>query len=422
MEVSVPPAVPIGTGSKTIADLLPLAAEQYGEQAALRHKVGDEWVDISYAELGTVAREIALGLVDLGLRPGDKVSICAHTRPEWTEACFGILTAGGVLVTIYQTNSAEECQYVLAHSDSRMVFVEDGEQLAKIRSVEARLPAARADRSSSTRATRELGDALSLDDAARARPRAATPSEWEARYSAVTPDDLCVYIYTSGTTGPPKGCLLTHRNYRTIVSSTVAESVLEDGDSCYLFLPLAHAFAVLIQFVAARPRRDARLLVARPAEDHRRADGGQPDLLPVGAADVREDLHARDHERARQGAAAAGRRASASRCASCRTRASRSRSELQAGLRQGRGGAVQERPRAVRLQHQGVRDRRGADRRGDPALLLRLRRAGDGGLRHDRDGHRRHRQPRPRRAASASARSASRSTASRCGSPTTARC
>jgi long-chain acyl-CoA synthetase len=237
----------IGTGSKTIADLLPLAAEQFGEQAALRHKVGDGWVDTSYAELGTIAREIALGLVDLGLQPGDKVAICAHTRPEWTEACFGILTAGGALVTIYQTNSAEECQYVLEHSDSRAVFVEDGEQLAKIRSVEDQCPRLQhvvvfepgdAD----------LGDALSLA-ALRERGRGRDVSEWEARYSAVTPDDLCVYIYTSGTTGPPKGCLLTHRNYRTIVSSTVAESVLEDGDSCYLFLPLAHAFAVLIQFV-----------------------------------------------------------------------------------------------------------------------------------------------------------------------------
>ena len=119
-----------GTGSKTIADLLPLAVKKYGDKPAQRYKVGDDWADSSYAELGEAVKEVALGLVDLGIQPGDKVSILAHTRPEWTHACFGILTAGGTLVTIYQTNSPEECQYVLEHSDSRAIFVEDAEQLA----------------------------------------------------------------------------------------------------------------------------------------------------------------------------------------------------------------------------------------------------------------------------------------------------
>jgi len=125
-----------GTGSKTIADLLPLAVRKYGDKPAQRRKVGEEWVDSSYTELGEVVREVALGLVDLGIQRGDKVSILAHTRPEWTQACFGILTAGGTLVTIYQTNSPAECQYVLEHSDSRAVIVEDKDQLAKIRQVE----------------------------------------------------------------------------------------------------------------------------------------------------------------------------------------------------------------------------------------------------------------------------------------------
>src|ERR687892_493739 len=129
-----------GTGSKTIADLLPKAAERYGGKPAQRYRSGDDWVDVSYEEFGVVVREVALGLVDLGIEPGDKVSILAHTRPEWTHACFGILTAGGTLVTIYQTNSPEECQYVLHHSDSRAVFVEDPEQLAKVREVEGDCP------------------------------------------------------------------------------------------------------------------------------------------------------------------------------------------------------------------------------------------------------------------------------------------
>src|SRR5215211_2374340 len=129
-----------GTRSKTIADLMPLAASQFAERPALKRKVGDEWVATSYEELGRTVREIALGLVDLGLAPGDKVSILAHTRPEWTEACFGVLCAGATAVTIYQTNSPEECHYVLEHSESRAVIVEDAEQLAKVREVEDRLP------------------------------------------------------------------------------------------------------------------------------------------------------------------------------------------------------------------------------------------------------------------------------------------
>jgi long-chain acyl-CoA synthetase len=237
----------VGTGSKTMADLLPLAAERYAEQSALRFKQGDSWVDVSYAELGIAAREVALGLVDLGLQPGAKVSILSHTRVEWTQACFGILSAGGVLVTIYQTNSAEEVEYVLAHSDSHAVFVEDAEQLAKIREIEDRC-AALEQVIVFEPGDAELGDAITLDDL-RSRGRSRDAAEWEARYGAVAPDDICIYIYTSGTTGPPKGCLLSHRNYRSITDAAVADSVLQGGDSCYLFLPLAHAFAVLVQFL-----------------------------------------------------------------------------------------------------------------------------------------------------------------------------
>jgi long-chain acyl-CoA synthetase len=235
-----------GTGSKTIADLLPLAVEKYGDAPAQRFKVGDDWRDRSYAELGEVVREVALGLIDLGIEPGEKISILAHTRPEWTHACFGILTAGATLVTIYQTNLPEECQYVLQHSDSRAVLVEDAEQLAKVREVEGDCPELRhvivLDPGDA-----DLGDAITLD-ALRERGRGRDASDWRQRYEAVSPEDICLYIYTSGTTGPPKGCLLSHANYRAITDAVVEDSVIEGGDSTYLFLPLAHAFAILIQF------------------------------------------------------------------------------------------------------------------------------------------------------------------------------
>jgi long-chain acyl-CoA synthetase len=272
MEAVTAGAAAAGTGSKTIADLLPLAAKKYADRPAQRYKVGDEWVDVTYAELGEAVRETSLGLVDLGLEPGDKVSILAHTRPEWTHACFGILTAGGALVTIYQTNSPEECQYVLSHSDSRAVFVEDAEQLEKVRKVHHDCPELRHIIVMDP-AGAELGDdAISLDDL-RERGRGRDESEWEARYEAVTPDDMCLYIYTSGTTGPPKGCLLTHANYRAITDSVAKQSVLEGGDVSYLFLPLAHAFAILIQFgsfdlgvTVAYWSRDPKMIIADIAQ------------------------------------------------------------------------------------------------------------------------------------------------------------
>jgi long-chain acyl-CoA synthetase len=260
-----------GTGSKTIADLLPLAVEKYGDAPAQRFKVGEEWADRSYAALGEVVKEVALGLIDLGIQPGEKISILAHTRPEWTHACFGILTAGGTLVTIYQTNSPEECQYVLHHSDSRAVFVEDGEQLAKIREIEGNCPELKhvivLDPGDA-----DLGDALTLDTL-RERGRGREAAEWKQRYEAVSPDDICLYIYTSGTTGPPKGCLLSHANYRAITDAVVEDSVIEGGDSTYLFLPLAHAFAILIQFATfelgatiAYWSRDPKMIIADIAQ------------------------------------------------------------------------------------------------------------------------------------------------------------
>jgi long-chain acyl-CoA synthetase len=247
MEVGTVSAVEASTGSKTMADMVGLAAAQRGDRTALLHKQGDDWVEISYAELGAIVKEIALGLADLGVDKGDRVSILSHSRPEWTYANFAILASGATSVSIYQTNSPEECRYVLEHSESRAVFVEDGEQLVKIREVQDELPKLEfvivlepGDA--------ELGDAIPLTEL-RERGRGRDESEYDERVASVTPDDTCVYIYTSGTTGPPKGCVLTHGNYRQVTSMTQQTGTLQEGEIVYLFLPLAHSFALLIQYV-----------------------------------------------------------------------------------------------------------------------------------------------------------------------------
>src|SRR3954471_24009317 len=129
-----------GTKSATLADLLPLSAQVYGSAPAVCFKQNDEWVRRSFAEVLETVRPLSLGLIDLGVAKGDKVSILANTRPEWTYADFAALSAGAVVVPIYQTNSAEECQYVLENSDARAVVVEDAEQLTKVRAVRDRCP------------------------------------------------------------------------------------------------------------------------------------------------------------------------------------------------------------------------------------------------------------------------------------------
>jgi long-chain acyl-CoA synthetase len=129
-----------GTHSATLADLLPRAAEMYAEMPAIRFKDGEEWVSRTFGQVEEIVRPLALGLVGLGVEKGDKVSILGNTRPEWTYCDFAALSIGAVVVPIYQTNSPEECRYVLDNSDSKVVVVEDAEQLEKVRQVRDQLP------------------------------------------------------------------------------------------------------------------------------------------------------------------------------------------------------------------------------------------------------------------------------------------
>src|ERR687896_2765134 len=167
-------AAPESTGSRTIADLMGLAAERFGDRIAVTFKRGDEWAEVSYRVLGDIVSEIARGLIDLGLAPGDRAAVLCTTRPEWTYASFAIASAGGVVVPIYPTNSPEECEWVAGNSESRFIFCEDAGQVAKITQVRERLPDLEAvfviDPSGN------VGDAIPVDDL-RERGRARDAAE-----------------------------------------------------------------------------------------------------------------------------------------------------------------------------------------------------------------------------------------------------
>jgi long-chain acyl-CoA synthetase len=234
-----------GVASKTVADLLPMAVREHGHRRAVTYKEegAAEWTSKSYSEIGEIVQRLSLGLMDLGIVKGDKVSILANTRPEWSYFDFAALTAGATVVPIYQTNSPDECQYVLENSDAKAVIVEDAEQLAKIREVRDRCPALE----HVILMTGEADDAISADDLAE-RGASHDAAEWEERWGSVTPADICTFIYTSGTTGPPKGCVISHGNYRSMLDMVLDVGVLGDDEVTYLYLPLAHSFALLIQF------------------------------------------------------------------------------------------------------------------------------------------------------------------------------
>jgi long-chain acyl-CoA synthetase len=247
MEAGTTPAQ--GTGSRTIADLCAKAAEQFGDRVAVKHKADGAWQDVTYARVGEIVEEIGLGLIALGVQPGERVAILANTRPEWAYVSFAISAAAGVVVPIYPTNSPEECEWVAGNSEAVVVVCEDATQVAKVVAVRDRLPALR--KIVVIDPSGEVADAISLDDV-RGRGERRDAHLLADRTAAIGPDDPYTFIYTSGTTGPPKGCVLTHGNYRSVLDMVGERGLFNTGDDLvYLFLPLAHAFALLILLGAA---------------------------------------------------------------------------------------------------------------------------------------------------------------------------
>jgi long-chain acyl-CoA synthetase len=212
--------------------------------AAIRFPRDGTWHEWSFDELGTAVRELARGLAALGLEPGDRVALLGETRPEWTLADAAILAAGLVVVPVYQTNSPEECRYVIDHSEARAVIAEDAGQLAKIEAVRDQLPGLE-----HVISMVPAGDTTTIDDL-RAQAGEVDEAELAKRLDAVGPDDVATIVYTSGTTGPPKGCMLTHRNVLATGAAYVELLSLRPPATLFMFLPLAHALARVVQMVS----------------------------------------------------------------------------------------------------------------------------------------------------------------------------
>ncbi|HEX8977016.1 MAG TPA: long-chain fatty acid--CoA ligase [Solirubrobacteraceae bacterium] len=223
------------------AMILKAAATHDG--TALEYNIGGPVARITYRELGTIATEIARGLIALGIEPGDRVAILGLTSAEWTLADCGAMCAAAVVTPIYHTNSPEECAYVLAHSETRLVFCENADQAAKVALVRDRCPALE----HVVLLSGEDGE-LTLGELRR-RGQEIPPEAVEDRLQAQSADDLATLVYTSGTTGPPKGCMLSHANFLATTRLYAQQLHFNDTHSMYQFLPLAHVLARVAQAV-----------------------------------------------------------------------------------------------------------------------------------------------------------------------------
>jgi long-chain acyl-CoA synthetase len=220
------------------------AVDKRGTNVWMRQKELGIWRAWSWAKTGNAVREIAGGLMSLGLTHGDTVSILSNTVIEWVLADLAVLSCGGVSNGIYPTDAAPQVQYLCEDSRTRFLFVEDDEQLDKALEVRPQLPQLAKIVVFDMEGLRELDDpgVISIDTL-RALGRdynAAHPGELMQRVNACMPDELAILVYTSGTTGKPKGAMHSHkglvytvRGYNTLVAQ-------DERDERMCFLPLCH--------------------------------------------------------------------------------------------------------------------------------------------------------------------------------------
>ena len=229
--------------TRTIAALWRNACERPAAGPAYLAQRDGGWIEVSQDEAARRVDDIANGLLALGVEKGDAFGILASTSLEWCLLDFALGLIGAIGAPVYPNSSPRDCAYVLGHSESVGVLVEDDEQLAKVESVRSQL--------------RELRHVLTFagleELEARGREHAvAHPTALDDATAQVGEEDLFTYIYTSGTTGPPKACMIRHRNYYEMAACVdrMETRFVGPDDTLLLYLPLAHNYGRLIHLQA----------------------------------------------------------------------------------------------------------------------------------------------------------------------------
>ncbi|MEY3213333.1 MAG: hypothetical protein RIT28_3814 [Pseudomonadota bacterium] len=206
------------------------------------------WYTLTWGECGARARNIACGLHAVGLEKKQRVAILCSTRPEWVIIDMGILCATGATTTIYPSNTPEDCEYIINDSETRFVFAENQKQADKLISQRDKLPGLKNIILVDGKGSAD-GFVLSLEEleAKGKQWDAANPGEYDAAINILGPDDLATLIYTSGTTGKPKGVMLVHDCWVFEAEAIDRLGLLGPSGKQYLFLPLAHSFAKVLE-------------------------------------------------------------------------------------------------------------------------------------------------------------------------------
>lgn len=218
-----------------------------GPREAYRYPDENEtWQSLTWSQTGEKVTKLAAGLVALGIQAEERVAIASGTRIEWILSDLAVMAAGGATTTVYPTTMAEDVAYILADSDSRVVFAEDDEQVAKLREKHSELPSIV--KVVVFDGTSDGDWVISFDDLETlgAKYLAEHPQAVEERVAATTPDSLATLIYTSGTTGRPKGVRLAHDGWVYEGAVMVAADILSEDDLQFLWLPMAHSFGKVL--------------------------------------------------------------------------------------------------------------------------------------------------------------------------------
>ena len=241
-QYSVPALEPVASNGN-LTNYIADRARFEPTRVMLSRPLGEGWQKVTAHELDQEVRVTAKGLIASGIKQGDRVAIMARTRYEWTILDFAIWYAGGVVVPIYETSSAEQVEWILTDSGSVAIIVETPTHKETVTPI---LPSA----------VKNLW--LMTDNVLAILAKAGASindDELDQRRNSLAPSDLATLIYTSGTTGKPKGVQLTHENFIAECGNVVAgasDLFLKPGGSTLLFLPVAHVFGRMVQIGAIR--------------------------------------------------------------------------------------------------------------------------------------------------------------------------
>ncbi|MBI3328511.1 MAG: AMP-binding protein [Nitrospinae bacterium] len=243
----------------TLPKLLLANAQRYGHRkTAIREKEYGIWQSYSWAHYRDNMKDFSLGMANLGFQRGDKLAIIGDNRPQLYWALLAAQALGGIPVPIYQDASGPEIQFVIDHSDAKVVVAEDQEQVDKILELKDRLPRVEYVIYDDPKGMRHyaypfLLSFTEVQDLGR-RFNKARPGFFESTVAEGTGEELAIINYTSGTTGSPKGVMLTHRNLIATAMSYLAVDSLDERDELMAYLPMAWIgdtfFSVVLAFVA----------------------------------------------------------------------------------------------------------------------------------------------------------------------------